>query len=317
SDLVDASTGALLATFHAPGPVEYLATDSGNGAITVVSSTGETLIANLVPLPGAAGGLAVTATNATLAATWTAATGASGYPVTGYLVYTGASSTGPWTQVGSATTTLTATLTGLTDGTTYFVTVRATSGSGTGPAATAASGTPSGIPYPPTSVAISSSTGSTLVVGWGAPSSTGGLAISAYSVLYATSASGPWTTASAGTQTTATLTGLASGTTYFVKVEAANSAGTSNPSAAVQGKTSGSAPGTSSGGGLSGGSWLWIAIAIVVVVAVVAIALAMMMRRRNTGPTSTGAPPSGPTGPNTPPPGASGGSPPMPPPGAQ
>ena len=69
--------------------------------------------------------------NGTLAVSWTAATGASGYPVTGYLVFTGAAATGPWNQAGSATTATSATATGLTDGTAYYVTVRATSGSGT------------------------------------------------------------------------------------------------------------------------------------------------------------------------------------------
>jgi hypothetical protein len=318
-ELVNATTGHLLATFSTPGFEEFPSADAATGSFAFPGGTGETLLANLVALPSATGGLAVTPGNSTLAVHWTAATGASGYPVTGYLVYTGAAATGPWTQVGSATTATSANLTGLTDGTTYYVTVRATSGSGTGPAATSVSGVPSGVPYPPTGVAVTAPTSSTLTVGWGAPSSDGGDAITAYTVLYATSASGPWTSAPAGTQTTATLTALASGTTYYVKVEAANSAGTSNPSASAQGTTSSSSSGSTSGSGLSGSSWLWIAVAVVVVVIVVALAAMMMMRRGKSGSTTSpgGAPPSGSSTPGAPPSGASGGTPPPPPPGAQ
>jgi len=310
--LANATTGATLAKFGTPGYTEWPATDWSTGAIVAAGATGETLLADLVALPGVASGLAVHGGNGTLSVTWGPASAASGYPITGYTVYTSSSASGPWTSAGSATQTI-ENLTGLTDGTTYYVTVRATSGSGTGALAAAVSGVPVGVPYPPTGVTIGTATTSSLVVSWGAPSATGGAAISAYTVLYATSASGPWSTASAGTTTTATVSGLTSGTTYFVKVEAANSAGTGNPSSAVQGKTGGSAPGSSSGG-LSGGSWLWIAVAVIVVVAVVLLALAMMMRRKKSSPTAPGMAPGGS---GSPPPGAAGGEPPMPPPGAQ
>jgi hypothetical protein len=314
-DLLNATTGHLLTTFNTAGFLEVPSVDASTGSIAVPGSTGETLLANLVPLPDAASGLAVTPGNGTLAVSWTAATGASGYPVTGYVVYTGSSAAGPWTQVGSRSTATSATLTGLTDGTTYFVTVRATSGSGTSPAATAVSGVPVGVPYPPTGLAVTAPTSSTLAVGWGAPSSDGGAAISGYTVLYATTVSGPWTSQAAGTATNATLTHLASGTTYFVKVEAANSVGTGNPSASAQGTTSGSSSNSSSGG-LPGGSWLWIAIAVVIVVIVVALLAALMMRRGKSSPPG-GSPPGAQSGPGAPPSGAAGGTPPPPPPGAQ
>jgi hypothetical protein len=315
-DIVNATTGATYATLNVPGVSDdgqWPAVDAATGAIADAGSTGETLLATLVALPGAAGGLAVTSGNGTLAVSWTAATGASGYPVTGYLVFTGAAATGPWTQAGSATTATSATATGLTDGTTYYVTVRATSGSGTGPAATAVSATPVGVPYPPSGVAVSAPTSSTLTVGWNAPSANGGASISAYTVLYATSASGPWTSAPAGTATTGTLSGLSAGTTYYVKVEAANSVGTGNPSAAAQGTTSSSGSGSTSGSGLPGGSLTWIVIAVIVVVVVVALAAAMLMRRGNAPPPSSGAPPDASSPPGAPPPGTAGGSPPPPP----
>ena len=138
---------------------------------------------------------------------------------------------------------------------------------------------------------MSAPTSSTLTVGWNAPSANGGASISAYTVLYATSASGPWTSAPAGTATTGTLSGLSAGTTYYVKVEAANSVGTGNPSAAAQGTTSSSGSGSTSGSGLPGGSLTWIVIAVIVVVVVVALAAAMLMRRGNAPPPSSGAPP--------------------------
>ncbi|MCI4326464.1 MAG: fibronectin type III domain-containing protein [Thermoplasmata archaeon] len=315
--LLNTSTGHAVATLpQAPGADEYAAADPATGTVTEVGTTGVTMIANLVPLPSVAGGLAIVSGNSTLNATWSASTGAGGYPVTGYTVYTGPAAAGPWTQAATTTTATSVTVTGLSDGTTYYVTVRANSGSGTGPAAPPVSGVPAGVPYPPTGLTVTGPTGSTLAVAWGAPSSDGGLTISSYTVLYATSASGPWMSASAGTQTNATLTSLASSTTYYVKVEAANAAGTGHASATVSAATTSSS--SKSGSSLLSGSGLWIVIGILVLVVIVALVAAMMMMRRGKtgGSPPTGSPP-GVTGPPaTPPSGAPGGSPP-PPPGAQ
>jgi surface protein len=74
-----------------------------------------------------------------------------------------------------------------------------------------------------------------LAVGWTAPASTGGAAITDYLVEYRTSPSGTWTTFADGgsTTTSTTITGLTDGTTYDIRISASNAAGTGTPSATV------------------------------------------------------------------------------------
>jgi hypothetical protein len=308
--LLNATTGAVLATFHTPGELGYLAVDPTSGALGATTTSDETFLANLLATPSAASGLAAHGGNTTLNVSWSAATGPSGYPVTSYDVYTSSSASGPWTSAGTSTTT-SSTVTGLTDGTTYYATVRAVGGSGTGPSATPVSGVPLGVPYPPSAVTTGATTTSSIALTWQAPSNTGGAAITGYTVLYATSSSGPWTSDAAGTATSATVSSLSSGTTYYFEVEAANSVGTSHPSASANAPTTHSGSNGLLGSGSGGSNWLWIGIAVVVIIVVIAAVALLMMRKGKTG--SAGS-----SGPGTPPTGATGGpeSPPAPPPGA-
>ncbi|MCI4324846.1 MAG: fibronectin type III domain-containing protein [Thermoplasmata archaeon] len=305
--LLNATTGAVLATFHVPGQIGYPAVDPATGALAATTESGEMFLANLVALPSAVSGLNAHGGNTTLNVSWTAATGPSGFPVTSYDVYTSSSASGPWTSAGTTTTT-SLSVSGLTDGTTYYTTVRATGGSGTGPSVSPVSGVPLGVPYPPGGVTTGATTTSTVALTWQAPSNTGGASITGYTVLYATSTTGPWTSLSAGTGTSATVSSLSSGTTYYFEVEAANSVGTSHPSASA------SAPTAHSGGllgsGSSGSNLLLIGAGIVILIVVIAAVALLMMRRGKTG--------GGSGGPATPPSGAVGapGSPPAPPPGA-
>jgi hypothetical protein len=298
-DIVSVATGHSLGSFAPNAPIVALGADGPNGVVVAQLATGQTYIAALVALPGVATGLALTAGNTTLAASWTAAVGASGFPVTGYTVLTSSASTGPWTNVASGTAT-TASLTGLTDGTTYYVTIQATSGSGVSAFATPVSGVPAGVPYPPVALTAGAVTSSSLAFTWSAPSSNGGAAVSSYTLLYATSASGPWTPVSQGTAVSGTLAGLAAGTKYFVEVEAANTQGTGHTSAAVTATTS-TAPTSSSGP--PGGSDLILGVAVLAIVVVALLVVGLVMMRRRGG--SSGSPPA--TG-TSPPAGASGGT---------
>jgi hypothetical protein len=311
-DVVSTATGQSLGVFAPPVPLVSLATDPTSGALVGWLDTTQLYLGSLVALPGAASGVTLTSGNATLAASWTAASGAAGYPVTGYNVFWSSSPTGPWTAAGTSTGT-TSTLSGLTDGTKYYVTVSATSGSGTGPTATPASGVPAGVPYPPASVTAGATSGSTLAFTWTAPASDDGSAVSAYALLYSTSASGPWTTAGQGTSLSGTLTGLTSGTKYYVEVDATNAQGTGHPTPAVSATTSGSAPSKGALGGVSGNTLLLVAGLVVALVVILAIVGLVMMRKRKGGASTM--PPSSAAG-GSPPPGASGGpgSPGTPPP---
>jgi len=78
---------------------------------------------------------------------------------------------------------------------------------------------------------VSGTSGNSQVsVSWTAPASNGGAAITDYVVQYSTSASSGFATFSDGTSTatTATVTGLTNGTSYYFKVAATNSVGTGN-----------------------------------------------------------------------------------------
>ena len=82
-----------------------------------------------------------------------------------------------------------------------------------------------GGPGAPDAPTVSAASSSSLTVMWSAPAD-GGSAITDYDVRYRVGASGDWTDGGHdGTATTATLTGLASGTTYEVQVRATNDVG--------------------------------------------------------------------------------------------
>jgi hypothetical protein len=190
---------------------------------------------------------------------------------------------GAWQSAATASEPFT--ISGLTTGTAYQVEVRARNAVGAGPASAPVSATPRTVPGVPSGLTATRGDRS-VALEWEAPASTGGAAISDYVVQYATSASGPFGTFADGTSTatTATVTGLTNGTTYFFRVAAANVAGTGTATTVVAatpmtvpqaptitGLTSGShflqvafTPGASNGGSavtgyqyqLDGGSWV-------------------------------------------------------------
>ena len=93
----------------------------------------------------------------------------------------------------------------------------------------------------PDAPSVSAASSSSLTVMWSAPDD-GGSAITDYDVQYRAGASGDWTDGSHdGPATTATLTGLASGTTYEVQVRATNNLGTGPWSPSGSGATDGQA----------------------------------------------------------------------------
>jgi len=143
-------------------------------------------------------------------------------PITGYTV--SASPGGPTLSVGPAVTS--AVIGGLQPGLTYTFSVVAVNAIGTSPAALASLRFPT-VPARPVGVsAVSTHTGSTLLVSWTPPADDGGAALTGFTVSCAPSGS-----ASAGANATSvSVTGLANGSSFTCTVKANNVVGSSPPS---------------------------------------------------------------------------------------
>jgi hypothetical protein len=171
--------------------------------------------------PGAPTGVTAIAGNGQVTVSWTAPASNGGSAITGYTV---TPSSGSSVTVGDILTTV---ITGLTNGTPVTFTVVATNAIGTSSASTASSSvTPASAPGAPTGVTVSAGTNS-VTISWNAPASTGGSAITGYTI---TPSSGNIVTV--GNILTTTITGLTAGTPLTFTVSATNVAGNSVASAA-------------------------------------------------------------------------------------
>ncbi len=196
---------------------------SGNGAWSDTASA--TPVAPQQP-PAAPINLAMTAGNAQASATWTAPTGT----VTGYDVQTAIRGQGwescPSTSAPLCPGTLTVTstsadITGLSNGTEYAFRVRAKNSAGDGAWSESAYATPTpapGVPGQVTNLALTAGH-RRITATWSVPSGT----VTGYDVEYKRSSDSYWTDAGhTGTNARLTITGLTNGTTYEVRVRAAN-----------------------------------------------------------------------------------------------
>jgi titin len=185
----------------------------------------------------------------TLAVTWTPAVTNGGTPVTGYSVQYSTSST--FATLSGAQTlgnVKTTTLTGLADGTTYYVRVASINVVGTGAYSDAVTGSTFALAGAPTGVTAAGSPAK-ISVTWTAPAVNGGTPVTGYKVEYSTdplflvSVASVTTTAAL---TTATLSNLPAGTTYYVRVTTTNIVGSSIPASPVNATTS-TGPGAPAG----------------------------------------------------------------------
>ncbi len=188
-------------------------------------------------VPSGPANLRVTPGNTTATLSWTAS--ASGSP-TSYTIYRGTKSDGEATTPVATTngTTTTFADTGLRNGTTYFYNVAANNSVGVSPDSNEVTVTPAattGIPAAPTGLAASAGNGSVGLT-WNA--STGATSYS----IYRGTAPGAEGATAVGTATanSFTDTGLTNGTTYYYKVTASNTAGTSASSNEASATPSGS-----------------------------------------------------------------------------
>ncbi len=185
--------------------------------------------------------LTVTPGNTTATLSWTAST--SGSP-TSYTIYRGTMSDGEAnTPVGTVSgTTTTFTDTGLKNGTTYFYNVAANNAVGVSPDSNEVSVTPAvsaTVPPAPTDLVATAGSGSVGLT-WNASAGATGYSI------YRGTAPGAESATPIGTSASTSFTdgNVTGGTTYYYKVAASNTAGTSADSNEASAKPTGSGSGT-------------------------------------------------------------------------
>ena len=212
---------------------------SNDGKIDIYNSAGSTDVTvdvlgyyTLATAPAAPGAVTAAAGNASATVSWTTPA-ANGSAITGYTVtpYIGTTKQTATAVSGSLTAAL---VSGLTNGTAYTFQVTATNAIGVSAAGTSAAVTPATVPGAPTTVAGTAGNAQS-VVSWHAPSSTGGSAITGYTVTPYVGSTAKTPTTVSGSTTSTTITGLTNGTTYTFAVVATNvmGSGAAGTSAAV------------------------------------------------------------------------------------
>lgn len=248
-------TSVSIATVHAatPGRVSYTGyaagpTGSGNIHYTeaeqrtlgrsLVTAYVSALTNTLIPaVPGQPTGLTATPGVSQVALSWTSPTNVGVPALSDYLVEYKLTSSGTWlTFSDGVSTTTTATVTGLTGGSSYDFRVTAVNGTGNSTPSSTVSATPTTATVPgiPTGLTATPGGSGAIAMSWTAPASNGGSAITDYRVQYSTDGTN-FTTFSDGVSTTtsATITGLVTGTNYTVRVAAINAVGTGTDTAGV------------------------------------------------------------------------------------
>ncbi len=185
-------------------------------------------------VPGAPTALTAAGSNGSAALSWTAPGYTGTSPITGYQIFEGTSpggenySTPVATLVGNTTQD---TLTGLTNGKTYYFTVEAMNATGNSIPSSEASAMPGIVPGAPTGLTATGQNGS-VALSWTAPGNLGTPALTGYQVFQGTSPGGEdySTVVASPTGTSATISGLTNGTTYYFTVEAVNATGNGIPS---------------------------------------------------------------------------------------
>ena len=212
-------------------------TSSTTVAPTTSSTSSTTTTSTIAPYLNTPTSFSVTSGDGQLTASWSAPT-SSGTAVESYLVSISADNFA--SDVSSFSTSTTSyVFTGMTNGKTYYVKVRAENATvGVTSSYTALYSASPGVTgmTAPTGLTLTPRNGQ-VDLSWTAPSNPGASAITDYVIYYATSSTGLYSTFADGvsTSTSASVTGLTNGTTYFFKVSGKNSSGIGISSSASSG----------------------------------------------------------------------------------
>jgi fibronectin type 3 domain-containing protein len=233
---------------------------ASNGAtyfykVTALNSIGESAASNELSAtpsapataPSAPSLNSATPGNGSVALAWSAPSSNGGSAITGYRVYRGTSS-GSETLLTTLGNVTSWTDSGVTNGTTYFYKVTALNSVGESGASNELSATPTQpatVPGAPSLTSATAGNGS-VALGWSAPSSNGGSAITGYKIYRGTSSGNETLLTTIGNVTSWTDNGVTNGTTYFYKVTALNSVGESAASNEMSATPSAVAPGAPS-----------------------------------------------------------------------
>jgi titin len=189
-------------------------------------SASASVSANPTTVPGAPSSVSSNPGVSAIDLEWAAPTSNGGAAISDYLIEMSTNGGSTWTTFSDGvSSTPSASVTGLTNGTQYLFRVSAVNSVGTGVASSwTTSVAPRTAPGTPSNLAMVSGP-SSIVASWTAPSS-GGSTITDYIIEYSTDNSA-WVIFSDGLSTSAstTISGLANGTAYYVRVSAVNAAG--------------------------------------------------------------------------------------------
>lgn len=224
---------------------------AGNTATSPSATTGLTVVLVDNQPPSAPSGLSGTSSTNSIVLVWGASTGNPVGEAVTYKVFRSSSSGGTYNQVGSNTTNTTLTDSGLTAGITYFYKVSATDAAGntmgqvpSGGYQIATLANPTA-PLAPSAQEESNVTTTSFTANWSASAAATGYRLDVSTSNTFGSFLTGYNNLDVGNVTSASVTGLTAGQTYYYRVRAYNTIGTSPSSGTITAVTS-----SSSGGGV-------------------------------------------------------------------
>jgi titin len=228
---VDGASSAVGATVtgltNGTGYIFRISAVNAAGTGTASASSSSTVPRTM---PTAVQALAGTPGDSQMTLTWSLPASSGGSAITDYIVQYSDDSGVSWsTFADGVSTTRSAIVTGLINGAGYTFRVAAVNVAGTGSYSLVTNSiAPYTTPGVPQTLAANASNAQ-VALSWNAPGSTGGNAISDYTVQYSSNSGVTWTTwtHNASSMSSATVTGLINGTTYVFRVAAVNAAGAS------------------------------------------------------------------------------------------